>query len=360
MTILRTTPGFFGMILALALLLASGPARAVTDERQAQRVIRVLDQHTIPGFAALKDAAAKLPEAVSQVCKAASQDASAALRDAFRETGKALAAVDFYRFGPLADQGRRERLSFWPDPRGAVSRQLREVLAAKDATVLTLEGLSRQSAAIQGLPALELLLTNKEQPLSSDEEAKFACGLASAIAQNIASISRDVYEAWTSPQGMRAKLLAAGPANATYKTPSEAAADLLRSLLTGLQAVSELQLKPRLAGAKPAAKGPFAKLGLERDAYQAAIASLQRLYAALDLEADLAPEKNWMKGWAAGAWRAMSISDGMGAGAKGIAAADAPKLNEVVSRVGGLRMLIGKEMSKSAGIVIGFNELDGD
>lgn len=356
----RALPRFGAGVFALALVMAGGGAYAITDEQQARRVIRVLDQHTIPSFSTLKDASAKLPAAVTDACTTEGGDASAALRGAFLETAKALAGADFYRFGPLADQGRRERLSFWPDPRGAVSRQLRALLAAKDETVLTPEGISRQSAAVQGLPALELLITDKERLLAPGEGTKFSCGLARAIAQNIATISREAYEAWTAADGMRAKLFAAGPANSTYKTPSEAAAELLRSLLMGLQAVADLQLKPRLASAKPVAKGPFAKLGLERDVYQAAIVSLQKLYGALDLEADVAPEKNWMKGWAAGAWRAMSISDGMGGGTRGVATADAPKLNEIVSRMSGLRMLIGKEMSRASGIAIGFNELDGD
>lgn len=360
MGIARTQTGFTGLIVMLASLTASDAVRAVTDEQQAQRVIRVIDQHTIPGLAVLKDTAAKLPAAVSAVCAVDDKEAAAALRNAFRDTARALAAVDFYRFGPLADQGRRERLSFWPDPRGVVARQLRNVRAANDKTIPVPEAISHQSAAVQGLPALELLITDKEHPLAPGEAAKFTCGLAGAIAQNIASMSRDVYDGWTAADGTRAKLVAAGPQNAAYKTPSEAAAELLRALLTGLQAVSELQLKPRLDGAKPAGKGPFAKLGLESDVYQAATASLQKLYTALDLETDVAPEKNWMKGWAAGAWRAMALSDGMGGGANGISAADAPKLSEIISRIGGLRMLIGKEMSHASGIAIGFNELDGD
>ena len=68
-------------------------------------------------------------------------------------------------------------------------------------------------------------------------------------------------------------MLSAGPDNAMYKTHAEASAEFVKALLTGLQVVAELQLKPRVAAKGPGSKGPYGKLGLERDVYEAAVKS---------------------------------------------------------------------------------------
>lgn len=345
------------VLVALALFLPLRRSFAATLEDHARLVARVLDGHAVPAFAALKDATAKLPPAVSQECLAGGDTSQAA--EAFKQAVIAFAAAEFYRFGPLAEKGRRERLAFWPDPRGVVARQVRQAVAAKDSNLIAPGAISQQSAALQGLPALELLLFDKGFR-RDDQEAKYSCDLALAAAFNIAGVADETYQVWVAKDGMREKMLAAGPQNEMYRSHSEAAAELLKSLLTGLQAVSELQLKPRLPGAKPGAKGPFAKAGLERHVYASTTASLRKLYDLLALEASLAPEKAWMKNWAHGTWRAVAMSDGMGGAASSVPEADAPALKEVISRIGGLRMLIGKEMSNAAGIPIGFNELDGD
>lgn len=349
---------FIGAGLLLALLVSFVPAKAEElEDLQAQRVSRVIEHHVLPGIAVLHEAANKLPDAVAQVCVASTSVNVKQLRDAFSDAAMGLAAVDFYRFGPMAEQGRRERLAFWPDPRGVMARQLRAIVAAADPAVATSDGIARQSAAVQGLPALESLIADTSAPLGPEQS--YRCLLARAIAGNIAALTRDLRERWMAADGQQTLMRNPGATNPTYKTHAEAAADLVKSLLTGLQVVSELQLKPRIQAPK-GSNGPYAKLGLQREVYTAAVGSLSKLYGLLDLEAPLKPEKSWIKGWVTGAWRAMGMSDGMGGPAAGVPAADAPRVQEVVSRIGGLRMLIGKEMSNAAGIAIGFNELDGD
>lgn len=346
-----------------ACLSVAAPAIAAAEtpgDPHAAVVVRVVDKHLIPRFEALAQSAGQMAPALQGLCATGSADAREKVRKAFRDTASSLAAVDFYRFGPLAEQGRREKLAFWPDPRGTVARQLRQLTAASDASVLEPGAIARQSAALQGLPALELLITDDTVPLGATAEAQFRCKLAQAIAANTAALATAVHQAWTGPEGMRAEMLSAGPANPIYKTHAEAAAELVKSLLTGLQVVAELQLKPRIDGKGPGSKGPYGKLGLERDVYTAAVESLRELYSLIDFEARLPSDKSWMKNWAKGSWRALAMSDGMGGPGKDIPQADAPKLKEVVSRIGGIRMLIGREMANASGIAIGFNELDGD
>ncbi len=80
----------------------------------------------------------------------------------------------------------------------------------------------------------------------------------------------------------------------------------------------------------------------------------------MQIESYLPDDKLWIKDWAKGAWHAMEASDGAGGAGNGKKRVDTPPLREVVSRLGGLRQLLGKEMASAAGLSIGFNELDGD
>lgn len=359
MTRLGSTRAACAGAFAAALLLPQPPAvAAVTDQDQAKLVERVIDKHLLPAFVALKAATAAVAPAVAEVCVSGSDEARSKLRGRFGEAADAVAAVDFYRFGPLAAHGRRERLAFWPDPRGFVARQMRMVLTAKDPALLRPGALAAQSAAVQGLPALEWLMTDQDHPLGPGDSAAYACGLAGAIAANIATVADENLAEWSN--GERSKLTETGPQNDTYKSHAEAAAEFIKAILTGLQVVADMQLKPRLENAKVIIKGPYSRLGLESEIYTASLESLRKLYAVLDLESYLAPDKVWMKSWVVGAWRAAAMSDGVGGPAKGTAASDAPPLREVVTRLSGVRMLIGREMSNAAGIAIGFNGVDGD
>lgn len=367
-----------------------------------QRVSNVLEKLVIPGFERLETSTAKLAPAVRGWCAThngavdkkkstakAQKKAFAALSAAFGETASAWGGVEFLRFGPLAAKGRRERFAFWPDPRGVVARQLRQILAAKNPALLEPGALAKQSAAVQGLPALELLIVPSEGPSGKSappsqsgaqadgeqaaadaEDEVYRCQLAGAVADNLAALAHEIREAWTQGGGYRQMMLETGPDHKIYKSDAEAAGDLVRSLLTGLQVIFETQTKPRARGAavqtiksaKPEKRpsGPFVRIKAESAYFVGATRGLKALYDGLDMEASLAPDKHWMKAWAAGAWRAILRSDGVGGAVKGVHAGAAPSPREVAGRINGLRQLIGREMANAAGIPIGFNELDGD
>ncbi len=386
---------------ALIVCCLAGPASGAISDN-TQRVSNVLEKLVIPGFERLERSAAGLAPAVRGWCAtrngaadkkksaAKAQDkAFAALGAAFRETASAWGGVEFLRFGPLAAKGRRERFAFWPDPRGVVARQLRQILAAKNPALLEPGALAKQSAAVQGLPALEFLVVPPEDPsgkaarfsqgseqadekqAAADAEGEvYRCQLAGAVADNLAALAHEIREAWTQDGGYRQIMLEAGPDHKIYKSDAESAGDLVRSLLTGLQVISETQVKPRARGAatqtvksaKPEKKpsGPFVRIKAESAYFVGATRGLKALYDGLDMEASLAPDKHWMKSWAAGAWRAILRSDGVGGAVKRAQAGAAPSRREVAGRINGLRQLIGREMANAAGIPIGFNELDGD
>jgi predicted lipoprotein len=358
---LGNTTSVWRACVAVLIVTWVNAAGATEPQSHQTLVANTLEKHIVPHMEALKTIAAALPEKVEAVCKTGGDAANADLKSAFAATAGAWAGVEFLRFGPLAQEGRRERFSFWPDPRGVMDRQLRQLIAAQDAKLIEPDALAKQSAAVQGLPALESLMTDKDAPLAPGDAVQYRCRFAGAIAQNLATLAADIREAWLKEGGYKSKLLRPGSDNDAYKEPGDAAAELLKALLTGLQFINDVELKPKLekkSGHVP--QGPFARLGLQSVYFQSGIASLRTFYDAMQLESYLADDKMWIKSWAKGAWQTFSQSDGAGGAAPGVKTKDPPKLRQVVSQIGGLRQLIGKEMASAAGLAIGFNELDGD
>lgn len=70
-----------------------------------------IEKHIIPHIDALNRAAEALPPAVEAVCKTGSAEARHALDEKFAAAVTAYAGVDFLRFGPMLEKGRREQIS---------------------------------------------------------------------------------------------------------------------------------------------------------------------------------------------------------------------------------------------------------
>ena len=354
----RTITAFW---IVTVVTISAGISSVSASEPQSHYVLvqNALDKSVLPGFEALKTSAAKLPDAVARVCSEGNAPAIDDLNKAFRDTVRSWAGVEYLRFGPLAEGGRRERMSFWPDPRGIMSRQLRQLIASGDKTSIEGGAIAKQSAAVQGLPALEVLLTDKDVPLGQGEASGFRCKLAGAIAANVSAVAQDMADEWSKSGGWKDKMLRPGSDNATYKEPQEAASELVKALLIGFQLVGDNEVKPQI-DAKLAFAGPFAKSGLAKDYFQAGVASLEGLYNATAIESYLTDDKAWVKNWAVGAWRTLKESDGAGGNRDGASKDDAPPVRKVFDMIGGLRKLVVGEMSAAAGLTLGFNELDGD
>ncbi len=354
---MRASPGdlLFG---AFAVAFLSTAAAA--EPRSHYELVRsTLEVHVAPRIAAVRTAAEKLPGAVARLCERGDADARKDVDQKFKDAVLAYAAADFLRFGPMTEAGRRESISFWPDPRGFVGRQLRQVIAGNDPAMATAEGIAKQSAAVEGLPALGILLTDVDHPLGPDAAEAYRCRLAEAIAANIAALAAAVDDGWKKPGGWKDKMLRPGSDNDTYKDPQEAASELVKAFLVGLALVADVQIKPRVDG-KALAAGPYAKSNLAADFYRAEVDSLESLYSALDLESYLDESGAWMRNWASGAWRIMQASDGFGGLAANAPQKNAPSLRELFDRMTGLRKIVSREMSAAAGLTVGFNELDGD
>jgi predicted lipoprotein len=326
----------------------------------------VIDQYLVPRFAALETAAGKLTSDLEATCGGKAERLTAARED-FKRTALAWAQVEFLRFGPLSVTGRPERFSFWPDPRDVMQRQLRALIAERDPAALDAKSLAGKSAAIQGLPALEALLWNDKQPVTAkDEEGRYRCALAAAIAQNLTGIAHELAAGWSSDGEWRHRMLEPGPQNPSYKTAAEPAAEFARALITGLQMIQDRQVAPLIAAETTPDKPPrlpFAQSGLSADYIAASVAANKALYDAMGLDQSVPHAKQWMPRWITMAFGRLAEDAPAAVRGKPSGGKDpdrAHRLRFVRFHVEGIRKLIGRELAPLAGLTIGFNELDGD
>src|SRR5262245_11890011 len=269
------------VIYILAFVLLCSPVQAATSEDYARAIARVVEGAIVPAFAALETAAAKLKPATETFCRQPDKSHREALRAAFVEVLERWAHVDFLLFGPLAEGERVERFAFWPDSSEAGARQLRRLRAKPDPALLDPQRLAKSSAAIQGLPAFEALLFGDDAAAVKD----YDCRLAVAIAANLQQLSTEMVRGWTAPDGWRALMLSAGPANSYYASTREAANELLKAVLTGFVQLRDQRLGSALGkegGVRPE-KLPYWRSG-GTDAYlEATLAALEQFVALLDL-----------------------------------------------------------------------------
>lgn len=249
------------------------PAHAAPDEAVIQAIR--------PAMTNFRREAAGLEQAMNVLCQTPSAEALATASDRFGKAVLAYGHVELIRIGPLMEDNRSERLLFWPDRRGIGLRQVQAILADKDETAATAEGLAGKSVAVQGLGALEFVLfgTGAEELATADGD--FRCRYGRAIAQSVSAIAEQLQAGWYSPKGVAVRLMAPRPEYPDYRTDIEALEALVGVLSHGVEAVRDIRLNPVLsvdgAPAKPK-QGLFWRSGLTIPMIRADIEGLETLY----------------------------------------------------------------------------------
>lgn len=217
-------------LLLLALLLI-GMRPAAADFAALNRTL--VEDHVIPGYQALAEASARLEASLSDDCTA-----DAKVLDAFHGTLEAWASIRPVSFGPITYLSRDSRFQFWPDKNSTLSKQLRKAIAERAARLLTPDGLAKASVALQGLPALERLLTADQD--AEAEEAAYRCALARGIAANVAGMAKGVLGDW---RGSYAALIEKADRDAElFEDSAEVTGLFLRGLDQALLSADELRL----------------------------------------------------------------------------------------------------------------------
>jgi len=231
-----------------------------------------------PGYAALGEAMSALSGKVDTLCKQASDVALKEARNAFATTVDAWSKVEIFRFGPINEDHRFDRLFYWPDPKSIGLKQVQDALAHQAAT-LPYE-LSKKSVALQGLPALEYLLygdgadalakghqaVDGTQSLPQiEDEASFRCSFANSVATNVDRIAKNMIEGWCEGSAYEKAFLTPSAGDSAYHAPKEVTLELYKAFATGIELVRDQKLAKALGSSPSVARpklAPFWRSGL--------------------------------------------------------------------------------------------------
>jgi predicted lipoprotein len=129
-----------------------------TPEMMQATTQRAIDGYIIAAYDALEEQTRSFADGLTAYCATHDLSAAPTTDIGFAALLETWAGVDFINFGPISRDTRFDRFAFWPDPHGTGDRQLRQLLARPDPAIVAPGALAKQSAAIQGLPALEALI----------------------------------------------------------------------------------------------------------------------------------------------------------------------------------------------------------
>lgn len=265
---------------------ANAQAQSVKDLDHKAIAVAALDRHIRPGFANLGAAFGKLSEA-AQACSDKEKYDFARLKPAFTSAVLAWGRVAHLNFGPLAQENRYERVYFWLDRKGIGRRQVARALRKKPAAYLDPAELGTRSIAVQGLPALEHLLTLP--PSVSAEDTAFRCGYAQAIAGNLVNIATAASMQWSAHGAWAKWWLNPGQGNPRFLQAKEPTYLLVRTYMQQIERVRDVELLRPLGFAVRQRKlpGPFAKSALTMPFLAARISGLRDLMADTGLAAEV-------------------------------------------------------------------------
>jgi predicted lipoprotein len=255
--------GSFAIAILLTSMAWAGSTRAEVDHEAIARAS--LTEVIRPGYAAFGEATGALSGKVEALCKAPSDASLKDAKDAFATTIAAWSKVEIFRFGPINEDHRFDRLFYWPDPKSLGLEQVQDVLAKKDQSVTEPDELAKKSVALQGLPALEYLLygdgaevlgkgadvVDGREPIPDvDSDRAFRCSFAQNIATNVDRIAKNVIERWREGSDYEKALIGPAPDNPLYHAPKEVTLDLFKTFAAGIELVRDQKIGKPL-GAKP-------------------------------------------------------------------------------------------------------------
>lgn len=196
-------------------------------------VTNVVNDHILPGFAALAEATEELKTTAAADCSISSEP----LIEAYQRAFDAWIAVSHLRFGPSEADDRAFALAFWPDTRGATPQTLSRLIAAQDPGAVSVDEIGDVSIAARGFYGLEFLLFDPTLSVAGDPA--YHCALVQTLAADIDVNADAILADW---QGSYAEQMMHPGGDSIYHTDEEAIRELYRALSTGLEFDADARL----------------------------------------------------------------------------------------------------------------------
>lgn len=371
-----------GLTLVAGLFGLSGMALAQSQSTRTlegdQLVLTHLAQdQAVVRFTAFQDKLTGLGQALSGFCANPTDEGLAAVRSAQAAAHLQWAAVQHLRPGPLLLHLRSDRIAFWPERRNIVARQLGAILKAADPKLFETGALGRQSAAVQGLTALDHLLNSKvgEAALKGadfgGEAGGYRCAYAQAVAANLTGIATELTGEWR----IIAEEAAAKRASVLGDTATAAINSLYASSLTAMQVVVDQKFLIPLAASIDEAKPDLAeglRSGLSSRLIANNLQALRAIWLGEDVGgqsasfASLLPDTDDARKLRADLAQAFAEAEAavakLGAPLSELVADPArrPLVEQAFRAIKRVQAIVTQTFPPMIGVTLGFNELDGD
>jgi hypothetical protein len=235
------------LVLAVLLLLAASARAQSDDARYLAFDLAMARDYLLPRYQALVQATDKQEQSWTAFCRQPSADGFGSVRSAFQAAMDAWMPLQHVHTGPVSLQTRIDRIYFWPERKNAVTKQVAALLQSGNAAALAPDRIATASVAVQGFPALQLLLYDGDDPahlfLSGDPAAAYRCAYGTAVARNLKAIAGQIAAGWTAAiDAMAAAPPRSGGEFGLPGSPKETAQQMFTDLLTLFQLVGDLKL----------------------------------------------------------------------------------------------------------------------
>lgn len=220
-------------LAAIGLILVAGLAHTAPHSPDWPRFNHhAVQQHVLPRYDQLDQAAAALAQSSADLCLTPSDQTLQQAREDWQQSMQAWQGIQHVQFGPVQFLMRNFGLQFWPDRKNIGARQLRQALASDQP--YDAEFFRHASVSIQGFPALERLLF-ADNTLDQLQHGRH-CELTQAIAGHVAQISHAIHSEW------QAQAPDEFPTKQDADTAAELAVELLASLVEPIEAIRDSKL----------------------------------------------------------------------------------------------------------------------
>jgi predicted lipoprotein len=232
-------------------LFTSNPDFTATKNERLGRVLTTTGETVAsPAYVAFAEVAAELETETATFCGGPSAERLRTVQAAWRRTMSAWLFASVPQFGPIRDDNRSLRIEFWPDANNNVPRAVEQLLASGEP--ISADVLAGRSVAAQGLPALEQLLFDPDaDPLAAfldPASGSRRCDAIRAMSTNLAAIAADVATAWQPSRGDYAEQLArSGVEGGAFATRGAAVEEVINSMITVIERTKNDRLAKPLA-----------------------------------------------------------------------------------------------------------------
>ena len=362
--------------LFMAVTLAAGPGRAAEDADYRRLNQDIVTQHILPRYQIFMAATDRLAAAAEQTCAARATADLGAVQAAFIAAMQDWEAIQHVRFGPVEFFSRASRIYFWPDPRASAAKQLDDLLAKEDSNALAPDTFAKSSVAVQGFPALEILIFGDDAATklaAAGAAGTYRCDVLVAIARNLKVMGRDLDEEWrggADPYG--ALLDRAGPDDLRFRRAAEVTIELFKALYGSIELVADHKLARPLGASAQAARPRLAEAWRSKQslaAIQRNLAAAQAMYdgengsggisaflhdVVGDGALDTLMKRAFAQTLATANGIATPLEDGI------TKAPSRAQFDKLAREAKALKALLVQRLAPALGIPVGFNQLDGD